>query len=309
MKVVVSAVAFSKNQELVNALKSHFPDSTINTEGKRFTRDELVEYYKEADAIITGLETINDDLLSDLPKLKIIAKYGVGLDNIDLKACEARNVKIGWVGGVNKESVAEITIGFMLMLSRNLYLTSNQLKTLNWNKSGGFSLNGRCIGIIGMGHIGKELVRLLKPFNASILINDILDVSAFANENGLVQVEKEEIFKRADIITIHTPLTSETKNMVNKDTLAIMKSTASIINTARGGIVNEADLKEALINNRISGAALDVYEVEPPTDSTFLSLPNLICTPHIAGNAYQAVVDMGMASIQHILDYKKQANI
>ncbi|PWS28176.1 hydroxyacid dehydrogenase [Pedobacter yonginense] len=309
MKVVVSAVAFSKNQELVNALKSYFPDAVVNTEGKRFTRDELVQYYEGADAIITGLETINEDLLSDLPKLKIIAKYGVGLDNIDLEACANRNVKIGWVGGVNKESVAEITIGFMLMLSRNLYLTSNQLKTLHWNKSGGFSLNGRCIGIIGVGHIGKELIRLLKPFNANVIVNDIVDVSDFAKANDVQMVDKETLFKMADIVTVHTPLTAETKNMINKDTLAIMKSTASVINTARGGIVNEEDLKEALSNNVISGAALDVYEVEPPTDSSLLGLPNLICTPHIAGNAYQAVVDMGMASIHHILNYQKENTI
>jgi phosphoglycerate dehydrogenase-like enzyme len=308
MNVVVSAVAFSKNKVLVDALKSHFPDAVINTEGKRFTRDELVDYYKDADAIITGLETINDDLLRHLPKLKIIAKYGVGLDNIDLEACNQRNVKIGWTGGVNKESVAEITIGFMLMLSRNLYLTSNQLKTLNWNKSGGVSLNGRCIGIIGLGHVGKELVRLLKPFNANIVVNDVVDVSEFVLENGLTEVDKETLFKIADVVTIHTPLTPDTKSMVNEMSLSLMKPNAFIINTARGGIINEDDLKEALLNNKIAGAAIDVYENEPPTDKTLLEIPNLICTPHIAGNAYQAVINMGMASIQHILDYQRDYN-
>jgi phosphoglycerate dehydrogenase-like enzyme len=303
MKVVVSAVAFSKNTELVNNLRKHFPDAVINDSGKRYQREELIEYYKDADAIITGLEKIDDELLAELPKLKIIAKYGVGLDNIDQEACNRRGVQIGWTGGVNRESVAEITLGFMLMLSRNLYITSNQLKTLLWNKSGGFSLSSSCIGIIGLGHIGKELVRLLKPFGARIIVNDIADISDFVLKNGIEQVDKDTLFKTADIITVHTPLKEDTKNLIDKNSIELMKETAFIINTARGGIVNETDLKLALISKKIAGAALDVFEVEPPADRELLELPNLICTPHIAGNSYQAVIAMGLASINHIVSY------
>jgi D-3-phosphoglycerate dehydrogenase len=304
MKVVVSAVAFSKNKELVQALLSHFPDAVINSEGKRYINDELVEYYKEADAIITGLEKIDDDLLSKLPKLKLIAKYGVGLDNIDLEACKKRNVAIGWTGGVNKHSVAEMALGFMLMLSRNLFLTANQLKAGTWNKSGGFSLASRTIGIIGIGHIGKELVQMLKPFNCRILVNDILDLNEYAKENNVEFVTKDYLFQQSDIISVHTPLNDTTKDMINKETILQMKQSVFLINTARGGIINEEDLKWALDSNRIGGAALDVFNNEPLEDSGLMGYPNLIVTPHIAGNSYEAVIAMGMAAINHIVNFK-----
>lgn len=305
MKVVVSAVAFSKNKELVDTLLSHFPDAIINSDGKRFAKHELVEYYKEADAIITGLEKIDDDLLSMLPNLKLIAKYGVGLDNIDLDACKKRNIKIGWTGGVNKHSVAEMALGLMLMLTRNLYTTSNQLKLGTWNKSGGFSLKSKTIGIVGLGHIGKELVRLLKPFDCKILINDIIDIADYAEEHNLEVVEKNVLFQQADLISFHTPLNESTKNLVNKSSILSMKSSVILINTARGGIINEKDLKWALQNNKIGGAALDVFEIEPPEDKNLIEFPNLIATPHIAGNSYEAVIDMGLAAINHIINFRK----
>lgn len=304
MKVVVSAVAFSKNKELVQALLSQFPDAVINYDGKRYVNDELVEYYKEADAIITGLEKIDDELLSKLPKLKLIAKYGVGLDNIDIEACKNRNVKIGWTGGVNKHSVAEMALGFMLMLSRNLFTTANQLKSGTWNKSGGFSLSSRTIGIIGIGHIGKELVQMLKPFNCRILVNDIIDLSDYAHTNNVELVTKEYLFQNSDIISVHTPLNASTKDMINKETILHMKQSVFLINTARGGIINETDLKWALASNKIGGAALDVFNVEPPEDPELMNYPNLIATPHIAGNSYEAVIAMGMAAINHIVSYK-----
>jgi D-3-phosphoglycerate dehydrogenase len=298
MKVVVSAVAFSKNKELVDTLFNHFPDAVINSDGKRFTKNELVEYYKEADAIITGLEKIDDNLLSKLPNLKLIAKYGVGLDNIDLDACKKRQIKIGWTGGVNKHSVAEMALGLMLMLTRNLYTTSNQLKLGTWNKSGGF-------GIVGLGHIGKELVRLLKPFDCKILVNDIIDIEDYALEHNLEIVEKDVLFQQADIISFHTPLNESTKNLVNKSSILTMKPSIILINTARGGIINEQDLKWALQNNKIGGAALDVFELEPPEDKELMQFANLIATPHIAGNSYEAVIDMGLAAINHIIDFNQ----
>jgi D-3-phosphoglycerate dehydrogenase len=228
----------------------------------------------------------------------------VGLDNIDVEACKNRNVKIGWTGGVNKHSVAEMALGFMLMLSRNLFTTANQLKSGTWNKSGGFSLSSRTIGIIGFGHIGKELVQMLKPFNCRVLVNDIIDISDYAHRNNVELVTKEYLFQNSDIISVHTPLNASTKDMINKETILKMKQSVFLINTARGGIINEEDLKWALDSNKIGGAALDVFNVEPPEDSEIMSCPNLIATPHIAGNSYEAVIAMGMAAINHIVSYK-----
>lgn len=304
MKVKVSTVAFSTNQYLVERLKELFPSAQINSEGKRIPEEFLPEYFAGAEGIIVGLENINAKLLDQLPDLKIIAKYGVGLDNVDLEACKERDILVGWTGGVNRRSVAEMTLGFMLGLLRNLYSTSNQLKDLTWNKSGGVQLSGKTVGIIGLGHIGKELVHLLSPFNCNILVNDIADVSEFVTENELSHVSLEDLLSNSDIISIHTPLTTRTHNMINAVSLRKMKPEAFVINTARGGIINEGDLKFALLNKIISGAALDVYEVEPPTDRELLSLPNVICTPHTGGNSYESVVAMGLSALDHLNNYK-----
>jgi D-3-phosphoglycerate dehydrogenase len=304
MKVKVSTLAFSNNQYLVNALLAEFPDAIVNTAGVRMKGDTLLDYFSDAEAAIVGLEPITAEFLDKLPALRIIAKYGVGLDNIDLEACKERNVTIGWTGGVNKRSVAEMALGFMLALSRNLYITSNQLKQLNWNKDGGTQLTGKTVGIIGLGHIGKELVKLLQPFNCRILVNDIVDIAEYADTHNLICVSKDVLYSEADIISIHTPFTSATAYLVNADVFTKMKSTALLINTARGGIVNEDDLKNALEKNIIAGAAIDVYESEPPVNTELLSLSNLICTPHTGGNSYEAVVAMGMSAISHLVNFR-----
>ena len=305
MKIVVSSISFSKNKKLVEELKLIFPNSIINKKGIRYEGEYLVDYFKDADAVILGVEKVNEKLLKSLPKLKFISKYGVGLDNIDLDACKRNNVQIGWTGGVNKRSVAEMTLGFMLMLVRNLYITSNQLKFDSvWNKNGGFQLTNKTIGIIGLGYIGKELVRLLKNFNCKIIANDIEDVSYFANENKIELVDKNTIFKTSDIITIHTPLTTKTKNMFDLQAFSQMKKESFLINTARGGIVDEIALETALNQKFIAGAALDVYEEEPAHKKSLLKLKNLICTPHTAGNSKEAIISMGNSAIKHLVNFK-----
>jgi len=303
MNIVATSPSFSKNKTLQKEIYKSFPDAKLNLEGKRFSKDELIEYIKDADGIIVGLEPIDQKVLKLCPNLKIISKYGVGLNNIDLEECKRNNIDIGWTGGVNKLSVAEMTLGYMLMLLRNLFVTSNQLKKGTWNKSGGMQLTQKKIGIIGVGHIGKELIRLLKPFNCKILVNDIINQSEYYKNNNLIESSKEEIFKTCDIITIHTPYDNKTKDMINKETIKMMRQSSFIINSARGGIINEEDLKDALINNKIAGAAVDAYIEEPPKDKEFLSLENLICTPHIGGNSQEAVELMGLSAIKHIREF------
>jgi len=305
MKVVVTSPSFSKNKKLQSEINKYFLNPKLNTEGIKFHQNELIEYIKEADAIIVGLDEINLDVLSKCPNLKIIAKYGVGLNNIDLEACRERNIDIGWTGGVNKLSVAEMALGFMLMLARNLFISSNELKNGIWNKSAGFQLSEKTIGIIGIGQTGKELVKLLKPFNCKIIANDIVNQDKYYSENNISHFSKDKIFETSDFVTINTPHNDITNNMVDLQILKKMKKSAYILNIARGGIINEKDLKYALKNNIIAGAAIDAYVKEPPTDRELLNLPNLICTPHIGGNAKEAVEAMGMSAIEHLKKYYK----
>jgi len=297
MKIAVTSKSFSKNTILIDELKKEFMDIRLNHSDKKLNDDELIEFLKDCDGAIVALEEINKTVVDNLPNLRVISKFGVGLDNINLEYCKKRDIRIGWTGGVNKTSVAEMTLGFMLMLIRNLYLSSNKLSEGIWDKNGGNSLYGKTIGIIGIGNIGKEVIKLLQPFNCTILVNDIIEQDEFYKNNNLVHCSKEEIFIKSDIITIHTPLNNDTKYLINKDSIKIMKKSAYIINTARGDIVNLNDLKYALETKNISGAAIDVYDSEPPQDKELLALENLICTPHIGGNSHEAVVAMGRSAI------------
>ena len=305
----VTTVAFSKNEALVNKVKDlGFKNVYTNEELKRFTKDELIKFLSKCDIAIVGLDKIDEEILSHTPKLKALSKYGVGLDNIDFNACKKYNIEILHTQGVNKRSVSELTLGCILSLLRNIYVSSNLLKSNIWEKNGGVQLSNKTIGIIGVGNIGKDLIELLKPFNCKVLVNDIINQDVYYKDNNLIKSSKEEIFRDADIITIHTPLNESTKYMIDKKSLNLMKPNAIVINTARGGIINQEDLKWALKNNIIAGAAIDAYEIEPPEDLEFLSLPNLINTPHIGGNAIEAVNAMGESAIENILSWIKNGN-
>lgn len=300
MKIIVTSPSFSKNDVLRNELLQYFPDSVFNREGKKLEGPELAEFIKEADGAIIGLERIDDAVLKTCEKLLAIAKYGVGTDNLDLESCERRGIRIGWTAGVNKRSVAELTMAFMVCLIRNINRTFLQLKQGTWNKNGGFDLSGKVIGIIGVGNVGKEVIRFLRPFQCRILVNDIIDQAEYYREQQVKEVTKETIFRESDIVTIHTPLTGETRHLINRQVLSVMKPDAFIINTARGGIIKSEDLKWALLNEVIAGAAIDVYEDEPPVDREFIELPNLLCTPHIGGNSFESILAMGRSAIGHL---------
>ncbi|MHA1598163.1 MAG: phosphoglycerate dehydrogenase [Alphaproteobacteria bacterium] len=303
MIIKATSTSFSVHPVLQAEFKALFPAAQVNGEQKKYSKAELIDFVKDADGIIAGLDSFDDEVLAACPNLKIISKYGVGLDGIDLQACERRGIAIGWTGGVNKRSVAEMDLAFMIGLARNLYPTSIKMKGGQWVKNGGFQLTGKTVGIIGLGFTGTEIIKLLQPFGCEILGNDIIDKSDVCEELGIRHVEKDELFARSDFVALHTPLTDLTHHIMNADTLAAMKPTAFLINAARGPLVKEADLKHALMNDIIAGAALDVYEDEPPADLEFLGLANLYCTPHIGGNADEAVLAMGRSAIHHLKEY------
>lgn len=298
--IKVTSPSFSRNEVLVEELCKRPYRVSLNTHGHRLEGRVLTEFLADADGAIIGLEKVDTALLNQCQLLKIIAKYGVGLDNVDVEACRERGVVVGWTPGINKRSVAEMTIGLMLGLCRNLWPTSQKLRNGIWDKCGGRQLSRTVVGIIGLGNIGQDLVRLLKPFECRVLGNDVLDRERFCRRNGVTLAGKEEIFRSADFVTIHVPLTGLTRHLVSSATLDLMRSDSFLINTSRGGVVDETALKNALKTGRLAGAALDVFEQEPPTDTEMLQLPNLICTPHIAGNAMEAVVAMGRSAIRAI---------
>ena len=304
-RVAVSSISFSQSTILREELTRSFPNSIFNEQGLRLSDQALIEFINDADAAIVGLENINDSILEHTPKLKIITKYGVGLDSIDQESLKRRKIFLGWTGGVNRRSVSELTLCFMLGLCRNVFGSSFKLKRSKWEKDGGHLLSGKTVGIVGCGHIGSDVVQLLAPYGCEVLVRDIIDKSDFCREEGVALASLENVIKRSDIITLHVPLTPLTHGLINENFFQQMKSTAFLVNTCRGEVVDQNALKNALNQGIIAGAALDVFIEEPPTDQELLSLPNLMVTPHIGGNAEESVQAMGRSAIKHLLNFFK----
>ena len=211
-KIVVTAQSFSRDSRLRTLLEEKFPYSVFNERRTVHTAETLQIALADADGAIVGRDRVDESILSECNRLQVIAKYGVGLDNIDRKACLSKNVRVMWTPGVNKLSVAEQTLGFMLALRRNLFRSSVRLREGEWWKNGGGQLTATNVGIIGVGHIGKELVRLLKPFNCRILVNDIVDQAEYYKKHDLIESSKEQLLIESDIATIHTPLDDSTRH-------------------------------------------------------------------------------------------------
>lgn len=299
--VAVVSTSFSKHSVLCTALAAQVPRVWFNTEGQSYSGEGLIAFIADADAAIIGRELVDASVVDHL-SVQLIAKYGVGLDNIDQAALNRRGIALGWTPGVNAMAVAEQTLGFMIGLQRNLYYTSRWLAKGKWVKNGGRQLSGCTVGIIGVGHIGQALVQLLAPFGCRILGCDSVDKTPYYAAHGIEAADFETVMRTADVVSLHVPLTVDTHHMINATTLAWMKPTAVLINTARGEVVDTAALQAALMANQVAGAALDVFESEP-YHGGLANHPRVIATPHIAGNANEAVLAMGYAAIDSILKY------
>ena len=297
-RIAVTSRSFSRNSLLREELLSKYKQVTFNDDGLQLQGDTLIKFLKGHQKAISALEIIDDYVLSQLPELNVISKYGVGTDMIDMIAMGKYGKKFGWTGGVNRRSVSELVISFAIALLRHVPASHREVLSGTWRQHVGGHLSGRTVGVIGCGHIGKDLIKLLQPFECSILVNDICNYEDFYNKYNVEDVGKEELLERADIVTLHVPLDQSTQNMLSVKRLALMKKSAILINVARGGIVDEIALKNMLLNNRLAGAAFDVFLVEPPQDQELLSLPNFLVTPHIGGSTEEAILAMGRAAIQ-----------
>ena len=278
-------------------LLARYSQVTFNDAGLQLTGDSLVEYLSGHNKAITALEMIDDHVLSRLPELQVIGKYGVGLDMIDLDAMHRHGKRLGWTGGVNRRSVSELVISFAVAILRHIPAAQREVLSGKWRQLVGGLLSGRTVGIIGCGFIGKDLVELLQPWNCTLIANDILDFPDFYARYSVTPVGLEELLQRSDVVTLHVPLDDSTRNMLSVTRLELMKPSAILINAARGGLVDEAALKAMLVTKRLAAAAFDVFSVEPPQDAELLNLPNFLVTPHIGGSAEEATIAMGRAAI------------
>ncbi|MEN3042469.1 MAG: hydroxyacid dehydrogenase [Fervidobacterium sp.] len=271
---------------------------------QHYEKDELIKIMPEIEVLIVRSATkVTAEIIEAGKKLKIIGRAGTGLDNIDVKAAESRGIKVINTPGANSVSVAELTIGLMIACSRHIARGTNDLKNGKWTKKEleGHELFGRTVGIIGFGNIGKEVAKRLTTFDMKILAYDPYIKETDMN---VKIVDLETIYRESDYITIHVPLTQETKNLINKESISKMKDGVIIINAARGGIIDEAALYEGLTSGKIYAAGLDVFEVEPPTDDLrqkLLSLPNVVATPHIGASTYEAQERVGILLVDRLI--------
>jgi D-3-phosphoglycerate dehydrogenase len=264
-KVLITTVPFGeKNRLPVEQLDAAGVEYLINPLGRKLAEEELAEMITDYDVLIAGTEDITDFVMSKANKLKLISRVGIGLDNVDLLAAERRGIKVSYTPDAPAPAVAELTIGFMLALLRSVHISNAQMHRGEWQRHFGRRIPEVTIGIIGTGRIGGRVLRRLQAFGSPrILVNDIRPDKNIAPELKLEWVGKQEIYRQADLISLHVPLTKQTKNMISHDELMMMKLDAMIINTSRGGIINEANLGAVLNAGHLSGAAIDVFDQEP----------------------------------------------
>lgn len=302
--VAVTSRSFSRHPVLRKELLEQYSNVKFNDEGLTLSGDSLIEFLRGHVKAITALEVLDAKVFQSLPELRVVGKYGVGLDMIDLEAMAHHKVQLGWFGGVNKRSVSELVVSAAIALLHKVPMGNQEVRAGQWYQIKGMQLTGRTVGIIGCGHIGKDLCGLLKAFDCPVIVHDILDFPEFYRANPHVTpVLLENLLQHADIVTLHLPLDDSTRNILNAQRLSMLKSGACLINLARGNLLDEAKLKELLKSGHLTGAALDVFDQEPPQDMELLQLPNMLATPHIGGSTEEAVLAMGRAAIQGLKSF------
>ena len=303
-KILITPRAFAKNgMKEIEKLKQQGWEIHLNDTGKSYSHEEFVKYAKDVDGIIIGVDIADREMLKSCKNLKAIAKYGVGVDNIDLDTAKELGIKISRTVGSNSVSVAEHTIALMFACAKRIVDGAINVKNGKWNKNYEIELMGKKIGIIGFGNIGRHVSRLAQGIGMNVCAYDVFPINEkYAKEHNIQICSLDELVRTSDVITIHTPLTPETKDMINAERLKEMKTTAIVINAARGGIINEADLYEALVNKEIFASGFDVFSTEPPkTDEKLLRLDNFILTPHAASKTLEADMNTIKMSITNLI--------
>ena len=301
-KILITPKSYYRIREKMLPLLKDY-ELKFNDTGITFTEEQMIDLAKDVDGIIIGVDPITESVLENAKNLKAISKYGVGMDNINVKEAEKRNIKISKTPGTNNISVAELTIGLMFDLARNISINVSKVKDNKWERVKGVELTDKTLGIIGCGSIGKEVVRRARGLEMSVLINDpYFKDQELIRDQAINLSDKSTLIENSDFISLHLPLNSETKNIISKNELKKMKESSYLINTARGGLIDEEALLWALKNNEISGAACDVFSEEPPGQHPLLELDNFILTPHIGANTKESVLRMANQATENIIE-------
>jgi phosphoglycerate dehydrogenase-like enzyme len=297
-KIGVTNGLFARHAVLRSELLAQYPDSVFREGVSKPTEDEVIELLRDRDGAIIGMEPITERVLAALPNLKVIGKMGIGCDTLDFDALRKHEILFGYTPGTNRLAVAELTLCYMIaglrwVMQLNIAMRNGERPRMKLGKG----LTGRTVGIHGCGNVGKEVVRLLKPFDCEILAYDIADYSEFYAANGVKAVTLDELLERSEVLTLHLPKTKETIGLYDEKMLARLHPDCVLINTCRGGIVDEDALYERLVANKLWAACFDVFAIEPAVNDKLINLPTMLASPHIGAASDEARIAMGMAAI------------
>jgi D-3-phosphoglycerate dehydrogenase len=302
-KILVTPRSYGQHDPaLWDELETRVGEVVRNPKGQPLSSDELVGLLAGCDGFIAGVDEIDRNALEASKRLKVVSRYGVGVENVDLGAAEELGIIVTNTPAANAASVAELALGLIFSLTRNIPQAVEGTKMGHWPRIRGLSLEGKTVGIIGLGAIGKQLVKRLAGFQCQILAYDLYPDEAFAAENQVALAPFEEVISKADILSIHLPLTPETKGLIDENTISMMKMGAYLVNTSRGGLVDEEALLAGLESGHLAGAGLDVLAKEPPTpDHPLLQAPNVMVTPHMGAHTDGATNAMGWGALNDCL--------
>lgn len=287
-----------------NILRQAGYDVILNPHARPLTEDEMLSLTRNVAGIIVGIDPVTEDVLENARQLRAISKYGAGIDNIDINAAYSRGIRVRTAAGANSISVAELTLGFLICLYRNMWQSASSVKRGGWERKIGRELSGSTVGLVGCGDIGREVAKRLLTLGVRVLVHDDkLQDSEFLESYGVPQVSFEELLRNSDAVSLHCPLTTETRHMIDSKAISIMRDGAYLINAARGELVDEDALYDALKNGKLSGAAHDVFSQEPPGQGCkLLELDNFILTAHIGAFSRESVYRMATTSTRNLLE-------
>ncbi len=306
MKILISDKMSNKVEDV---LKSKSIDYDIKT---GLEPNELKSMIDDYDGILIRSATkLTADILENCSNLKVIGRAGVGVDNVDLDVATKNKILVMNTPLGNLEATAELTVGLMFSLYRHIHNANSSTHEGKWEKAKfmGTELKGKTLGIVGFGNIGQRVAEICKVIGMQILTNSNSASDEVLNSFGAKKVSTEELLSSSDVLSLHTKLNDQTKNMLNKESIATMKNSSVIINCARGGLINESDLKDALNNDVIAGAAIDVYETEPATENVMFGAKNLLLTPHLGASSKEAQSNVAIDVANQVADFLKENKI
>ena len=304
MKIFVSTHPFSSTSDLpMKLVEENGLELAVNEHGRKITTEELAQDLKDAEVLVAGTEKITEKVFQNAPNLKLISRVGIGLDGVDFELCRKYGVRVAYTPDAPTMAVAELCVGLILDLARKISHTDKAIKNGIWNRYMGTLLYGKTVGIFGMGRIGKSLIHLLSPFNVKFKVYDLEPDLAFGRLYNVSFVSKEEVLKTSDVVSVNVPLKEDTKDYIAMDEFNLMQNHAILINTARGGIVNENDLYIALKEGLIGSAAIDVFEEEPYVGN-LKELDNCLLTCHMGASTIDSRTDMEVQALEEVIRYK-----